>query len=122
VRTPPEELVNAASVAPEGAVWRSRANQPDPAFPQSPGIILKWTTLILTAAARFVLSMNCKESSRKIIFAHKLICTAYSPDNRGKPDKNDPNRLQKHGIFTPRSKIIHRRPGGKPAAVNKFQK
>jgi len=44
VRTPPEELVNSAS--PELALrfQRSRANQPGPAFPRSPGIILERST------------------------------------------------------------------------------
>jgi hypothetical protein len=74
----PEELVNSAS--PELALRfsRSRVNQPDPTFPQSPGIILKRTTLILPAAARFVLSMNWRHFSRNFVSAYKLISTAYS--------------------------------------------
>jgi len=40
------------------SVARSQINQPDLTFPQSPGFILKRTTLFLPAAARFVLSMN----------------------------------------------------------------
>jgi hypothetical protein len=88
VRTPPEELVNSAS--PELALrfQRSRVNQPDPAFPQSPGIILKRSTSILLFAARFVLSMNCNDSSRNFISAHKLICTVYSPKIRGEQTVN----------------------------------
>jgi hypothetical protein len=37
---------------------RNRINQPDPIFPQSPGIILKRSTSVLPLAARFVISMN----------------------------------------------------------------
>jgi hypothetical protein len=89
VRTSPEELVNSAS--PELALrfQRSRVNQPDPTFPQSPGIILKRTTSILLAAARFVLSMNWKHSSRKFISAHQLICTIYSPKKHGEQAANN---------------------------------
>jgi len=88
VRTPPEELVNSAS--PELALrfQRSQINQPDLTFPQSPGIILKRTTSILLSAARFVLSMNWKYSSRKFISAHKLICTVYSPKKSGEQTVN----------------------------------
>jgi hypothetical protein len=48
VRTSPEEPVNSAS--PELSLWfqRSRINQPDPAFPRSPGIIHKRYNLNLT--------------------------------------------------------------------------
>ena len=56
----PEELVNSAS-PPDLAIrfQRGWANQPDPTFPQSPGIILETNSLNLsTATARFVLSMN----------------------------------------------------------------
>ena len=56
----PEELVNSAS-PPNLAIrlQRSRANQPDPAFPQSPGIILETNSDNLsTVTARSVLSMN----------------------------------------------------------------
>jgi len=78
----PEELVNHAS--PELALrfQRSQINQPDLTFPQSPGIILKRTTLLLPAVARFVLSMNWLHATTVFIFAHELICTAYSPKNR----------------------------------------
>jgi hypothetical protein len=57
----PEELVNFASaVQPFGWFKRSRANQPNPTFPRSPGITLKTNNFNLsTATARFVLSMNC---------------------------------------------------------------
>ena len=78
------------SASPELALrfQRSRVNQPDPAFPQSPGIILKRSTSILLFAARFVLSMNCNDSSRNFISAHKLICTVYSPKIRGEQTVN----------------------------------
>jgi hypothetical protein len=82
VRTSPEELVNSASPKLALRFQRNRVNQPDPIFPQSPGIILKRTTLILPAAVHFVLSMNCNDSNRKFISAHKLICTVYSPKLR----------------------------------------
>jgi hypothetical protein len=59
---------------------RSRVNQPDPAFPQSPGIILKRTTLILLSAARFVLSMNCEHHIRFLKTAYNLICTTYAQE------------------------------------------
>ncbi len=50
VRTPPEEPVNSASPNLR-SVQRSRGNQPAPAFPRSPGIILKRSILILLFTA-----------------------------------------------------------------------
>ena len=48
-RTPPEELVNPASAAqPCGLLERGWVNQPDPTFPQSPGIIPETPTLRLS--------------------------------------------------------------------------
>ena len=79
VRTPPEELVNFASPKLALRFVRSRVNQPDPTFPQSPGIILKRTTSILLSAARFVLSMNCKHHITVLDFAYDLIFTVYPP-------------------------------------------
>jgi len=43
VRTPSEELVNSASPKLALRFKRSRVNQPDPTFPQSPGIIYEAT-------------------------------------------------------------------------------
>jgi hypothetical protein len=56
-----EELVNIASAVPTqvSGFKRGRANQPDPAFPQSPGIILETNISNLSiVTARSVLSMN----------------------------------------------------------------
>jgi hypothetical protein len=106
---------------------RSRVNQPDPAFPQSPGIILKRTTSILLSAARFVLSMNCKDSSRNFISAHKLICTIYSPKTPGEQTVNNSktsikSRLlptYKHGLFTGN---LREKSGGEQVAAGFFEK
>jgi hypothetical protein len=72
--------VNYAS--PNLAIWfqRSRANQPDPTFPQSPGIILETHSFNLsTATARPVHSMNCEHHNLNFISYNDLICTACSP-------------------------------------------
>jgi phosphatidylglycerophosphate synthase len=80
VRPSPEELVNSAS--PELALRfvRSRVNQPDPAFPRSPGIIPEQTTSILLAAACSVLSMNCEHHNNFLFSDNELICTRCSLD------------------------------------------
>jgi hypothetical protein len=104
---------------------RSRVNQPDPAFPQSPGIILKRTTSILLSAARFVLSMNCKHSSRNFISAHKLICTAYAPKTAGEQTVNNSKASIKsrliptynHGLFTGN---LREKSGGEQVAEKTF--
>jgi len=123
----PEELVNSAS--PELALrfQRSRVNQPDPTFPQSPGIILKRTTSILLAAARFVLSMNWKHSSRNLFSAHKLICTIYSPEKRGEqavnkretPIKSRHQAIQRRQLFTGKT---DRKSGGEQVLFFTFKK
>jgi hypothetical protein len=86
----PEEPVNYAS--PNLAIWfqRSRANQPDPTFPQSPGIILKTHSFNLsTATARLVHSMNYEHHNLNFFSYNDLICTACSPKTRGEqPVKN----------------------------------
>ena len=71
----PEGPVNFASAAgPFGQFKRSRANQPNPTFPRSPGIILETNNLNLsTATARFVLSMNCEHHSNFFYSHNKLI-------------------------------------------------
>lgn len=81
VRAPPEELVNSASAAAtkRPGIWRSQVNQPDPAFPQSPGIILKRTTSILLSAVRFVLSMNWEQHTKIPGLAYQLISTTCPP-------------------------------------------
>jgi hypothetical protein len=97
VRTPPEELVNSASAAaPCSPVYkRSQVNQPDLAFPQSPGIILKRTAAILLAAARFVLSMNCKQYNTAFRPAYNLICTVYPPKTPREQGVNKSNPAMK---------------------------
>jgi hypothetical protein len=57
----PEEPVNFASAArPFGQFKRSRANQPNPTCPRSPGIILETNNFnFSTAAARFTVSRVC---------------------------------------------------------------
>jgi len=58
-RTPPEELVNPASAASaEAPLERGSANQPDPAFPQSPGIIHEATGTSLSPALGVPRSFN----------------------------------------------------------------
>jgi hypothetical protein len=71
----PEEPVNFASAAlPFGRFKRSRANQPNPTFPRSPGIILETFNLNLsTATARFVLSLNCDHHSSFFTSYNELI-------------------------------------------------
>jgi hypothetical protein len=71
----PEEPVNFASATGLSAGFkRSRANQPNPTFPRSPGIILETNNLnFSTVTARFVLSMNCKHHSRLFTSYNKLI-------------------------------------------------
>jgi hypothetical protein len=61
----PEEPVNFASAArPFGQFKRNRANQPNPIFPRSPGIILETNNFNLsTATVRFVHSLNCEHHS-----------------------------------------------------------
>jgi hypothetical protein len=76
-RTSSEELVNSASSELLLRFMRSLVNQPDQAFPQLLGIILKRTTSILLSAVPFVLSMNWEHTSRFFHIAHQLICTAY---------------------------------------------
>ena len=60
VRTPPEELVNTASAIRtlRSALERDRANQPDPIFPQSPGIILETSCNFLSSATDHLRSFN----------------------------------------------------------------
>lgn len=54
---------------------RDRANQPDPIFPQSPGIIL----LIWDSSSFLnVLSMNQPQDIRNVFFGKKIICTVCS--------------------------------------------
>ena len=68
--------------SPNLAIWfqRSRANQPDPTFPRSPGIILETFSFNLsTATARLVHSMNCEHHNLNFISYNDLICTACSP-------------------------------------------
>ncbi|HUB88060.1 MAG TPA: hypothetical protein VMB22_09235, partial [Verrucomicrobiae bacterium] len=66
---------------PFSQLERSRINQPDPTFPRSPGIILETNCCNLsTAAARFVLSMNCEHHSKFFTSDNELICTACSPN------------------------------------------
>jgi hypothetical protein len=71
----PEEPVNFASaVQPFGRFKRSRANQPNPTFPRSPGINLETNNLnFSTATARFVLSMNCKHHNSFFTSYNELI-------------------------------------------------
>jgi hypothetical protein len=71
----PEGPVNFASPAgPFGQFKRSRANQPNPTIPRSPGIILETCDINLSiATARFVLSMNCKHHSNFFHSYNKLI-------------------------------------------------
>jgi hypothetical protein len=71
----PEEPVNFASaVPPFGWFKRSRANQPNPTFPRSPGITLETSNLNLsTVTVRFVLSMNCKHHISFLISYNELI-------------------------------------------------
>jgi hypothetical protein len=83
VRTPPEELVNSASPKLALRLLRSRINQPDPTFPQSPGIIHGTLSFNLTLHRRSVLSMNCEHSSRFSQTAHQLISTGYPPKSAG---------------------------------------
>jgi hypothetical protein len=87
----PEELVNPAS--PPGLsiqLQRDRANQPDPTFPQSPGIILETNSHNLsTVSACFVLSMNCGHHTAVWKTDNELICTGCSP-NRA-PEKGGAN-------------------------------
>ena len=70
---------------------RSQINQPDLTFPQSPGIILKRTTLLLPAVARFVLSMNWKHHIMVPVFAYVLICTTYPPKTHCEQRVNNSN-------------------------------
>jgi len=59
---------------PFGLFKRSRANQPNPAFPRSPGIILETSNLNLsTATVRFVLSMNCEHHTSFPVSYNELI-------------------------------------------------
>jgi hypothetical protein len=89
VRTPPEELVNSASPELAPRLVRSRVNQPDPTFPQSPGIIHETHDFNLTLGRRFVLSMNWKHNSRILETAHELICTGYPPKKTGEKRVNN---------------------------------
>jgi len=95
--------VNYAS--PNLAIWfqRSRANQPDPTFPQSPGIILETHSFNLsTATARLVHSMNCEHHNLNFFSYNDLICTAYSPKraceqpvkNSNKPVKSSDSHFE----------------------------
>jgi hypothetical protein len=93
-RTPPEELVNSASAAaPCGGF--ERINQPDPIFPQSPGIISQRTTSILLFAVRDVLSMNCKHHIKVSEIAQQLICTTYPPKTAGEQAVDNADSLLK---------------------------
>jgi hypothetical protein len=68
----PEELVNTASARPFNLVQRSRVNQPDPTFPQSPGIIFEISGAILFAAvwvARVFRARRSLGSSPRLIAA-----------------------------------------------------
>jgi hypothetical protein len=92
VRTPPEELVNSASSSNLSIqLQRSRANQPDPTFPQSPGIILKRTTQSFDLTARFVLSMNCEHHTSNSLTDNELIPTACSPKTTREQRANNSN-------------------------------
>jgi hypothetical protein len=107
----PEELVNSASAFPafQPGFKRSRTNQPAPAFPQSPGIILKTNSFNLsTATARLVLSMNRGHPSRFLKGDNELICTACSQKRAGEttvnnaiePMKSMPSSILEHELFT----------------------
>jgi hypothetical protein len=61
---------------------------------------LKRPTLILTAAARFVLSMNCEDFIRDYFFAYKLICTSCSPEKQ-------PPILYVHGFLPMKSRCLN---------------
>jgi hypothetical protein len=81
---------------------RSQINQPDPAFPRSPGIIRETCSLHLTFSRRFVLSMNCKHHIRYLHSAHSLICTAYAPKSAGEEavdKKSTPVKSKSYGIL-----------------------
>jgi len=66
----PEELVNTASL-PNLSIWfqRSRVNQPDPTFPQSPGIIFEISGAILFPPSVFGSFNELRTSYR---FSHFL--------------------------------------------------
>lgn len=78
--------------SPNLAIWfqRSRANQPDPTFPRSPGIILETDNFNLSiTTARLVHSMNCEHHNKFFTSFNELICTACSPKtSREQPVKN----------------------------------
>jgi hypothetical protein len=79
---------------------RGRANQPDPAFPQSPGIILETNSFnLLIATVRFVLSMNCAHHSSIHQTDNKLICTPCSPNQPGEPWANKAKKPIKSVTF-----------------------
>jgi hypothetical protein len=103
------EPVNYAS--PNLAIWfqRSRANQPDPTFPRSPGIILETFSFNLsTATARLVHSMNCEHHNLNFFSDNDLICTAYSlkraceqpVKNSKQPVKSRRFPFREHELFT----------------------
>jgi hypothetical protein len=94
---------------PFGRFKRSRVNQPDPTFPQSPGIILETNSFNLSiATARFVLSMNCGHHNLIFFSNNDLICTAYSlktlhersAKNINEPVKSMPFLFPEHKLFT----------------------
>lgn len=62
--------------------WRGRANQPGPAFPQSPGIIIRnslWRVFHRFPFIPTVLSMNCLHDTTFFNRNNKMISTGYSP-------------------------------------------
>jgi hypothetical protein len=80
---------------------RGRANQPDPAFPQSPGIILETNSFnLLIATARFVLSKNCVNHNSNRETDNELICTACSPNRAGGKHVNRIKPLVKSTILS----------------------
>jgi hypothetical protein len=75
---------------------RSRVNQPDPTFPQSPGIIHEANTFNLsTVLACFVLSMNCQNHNSNRQTDNELICTGCSLENTREQRANNSNQPMK---------------------------
>lgn len=77
-RTLPEELVNPASAAKciSTRLQRGLVNQPDPAFPRSPGRILETTADQLLSTDRVsALSMNCRQLIRDLAFDYVFLST-----------------------------------------------